>query len=53
MTLSQTSVRLVPTWRDSIMSAEAAGEVLMPDPGVRIAPTTFDQWLKTAAIEAS
>jgi hypothetical protein len=25
---------------------EAAGEVLLPDPGARLASTTFDEWLR-------
>ncbi|XVV14219.1 SDR family oxidoreductase [Actinoplanes sp. CA-131856] len=39
------SVKLIPTW-DGAFSTEMAGKVMLPDPGhVRIAPTTFDQWL--------
>ncbi|MFI7218372.1 SDR family oxidoreductase [Micromonospora maritima] len=37
-------VRLVPTWSSSF-GPEMAGDVLLPDPGARIAPTTFDEWL--------
>jgi uncharacterized protein YbjT (DUF2867 family) len=38
------TVRLVPTW-SSLFGAEMAGDALLPRPGARIAPTTFDQWL--------
>ncbi|XVU26993.1 SDR family oxidoreductase [Actinoplanes sp. CA-054009] len=39
------SVKLIPTW-DGAFSTEMAGKVMLPDPGnLRIAPTTFDQWL--------
>ncbi|GAA3769032.1 hypothetical protein GCM10022379_40970 [Micromonospora maritima] len=37
-------VRLVPTWSSSF-GPEMAGDVLLPDAGARIAPTTFDEWL--------
>jgi uncharacterized protein YbjT (DUF2867 family) len=40
------SVRLVPTW-GSLFGPAAAGNVLLPDEGARIAPTTFDEWLET------
>ena len=40
------SIRLVPTW-SSLFGAEMAGDVLLPRPGARIAPTSFDQWLAT------
>jgi uncharacterized protein YbjT (DUF2867 family) len=39
------SIRLVPSWRDNPFGVEMAGEVLLPGPGARIAPTTFDAWL--------
>jgi hypothetical protein len=39
------SVRLVPTWRSGVFGPEMAGEVLLPEPGARLAPTTFDAWL--------
>ena len=39
------SVRLVPSWRDGPFGVEMAGEVLLPGPDARIAPTTFDEWL--------
>jgi uncharacterized protein YbjT (DUF2867 family) len=42
------AVRLVPTWRNGIFGPEMAGEVLLPAPGARIAPTTFEEWLSTA-----
>jgi len=37
--------RLVPTWRGTPLGVEMAGEVLLPGPDARIAPTTFDTWL--------
>jgi uncharacterized protein YbjT (DUF2867 family) len=40
------SVRLVPSWRSGVLGAEAAGEALLPGPDTRIAPTTFDAWLR-------
>ena len=40
------SVRLVPTW-SSVLGTEMAGNVLLPGPDARIAPTTFDEWLAT------
>ena len=39
------TVRLVPSWRDGVMGAEFAGEVLLAGPEARIGPTTFDAWL--------
>ena len=39
-----TSIRLVPTW-SGVFGVDMAGEVLLPGPGARIAPTTFDEWL--------
>jgi uncharacterized protein YbjT (DUF2867 family) len=39
-----TSIRLVPTW-SGIFGFDMAGDVLLPGPGARIAPTTFDDWL--------
>jgi uncharacterized protein YbjT (DUF2867 family) len=39
------SVRLVPSWRNGPFGVEMAGEVLLPGPGARLAPTTFDAWL--------
>ena len=39
------SVRLVPSWRDGPFGVEMAGEILLPGPGARLAPTTFDAWL--------
>jgi uncharacterized protein YbjT (DUF2867 family) len=41
------AVKLVPTW-SSVLGAEAAGEVLLPGEGARIAPTTFEEWLAKA-----
>ncbi len=41
-------VRLVPSW-SGIFDATMAGDVLLPDDGARIAPTTFDEWLAAGA----
>ncbi|RKN40175.1 NmrA family transcriptional regulator [Streptomyces hoynatensis] len=40
------TVRLVPTW-SGLFDSSMAGEVLLPGPDARIAPTTFEQWLAT------
>ncbi len=45
------SLRLIPTWRGRFGTA-VAGEVLLPGPDARIAPTTFEQWLATQAGQA-
>jgi len=39
-----TPIRLIPTW-SGIHGRDMAGDVLLPGPGARIAPTTFDDWL--------
>jgi uncharacterized protein YbjT (DUF2867 family) len=44
-----TSIRLVPTW-SGIFGLDMAGDVLLPGPGARIAPTTFDDWLAAETI---
>jgi uncharacterized protein YbjT (DUF2867 family) len=41
-------VDLVPTWR-GVFGPDMAGEVLLPGPGARVAPTTFDDWLAAGA----
>lgn len=41
-------VRLVPAWT-SMFDTSMAGEVLLPDEGTRLAPTTFDEWLASLA----
>jgi uncharacterized protein YbjT (DUF2867 family) len=41
-------IRLVPTWRGAF-DTSMAGEVLLPGPDARIAPTTFDDWLAAGA----
>ena len=41
-------VRLVPTWR-GLYGTSMSGEVLLPGPDARIAPTTFDDWLAAGA----
>jgi uncharacterized protein YbjT (DUF2867 family) len=38
------AIKLVPTW-SSLFGPAMAGDVLLPDAGARIAPTTFDEWL--------
>jgi uncharacterized protein YbjT (DUF2867 family) len=38
------TLRLVPTWQ-GVFGPEMAGDVLLPGPDARIAPTTFDDWL--------
>jgi uncharacterized protein YbjT (DUF2867 family) len=38
------TIRLVPTW-SGLFGTAMAGDVLLPGPDARIAPTTFDQWL--------
>jgi uncharacterized protein YbjT (DUF2867 family) len=40
------SIRLVPSWRNGLFGVEAAGEMFLPGPGARLAPTTFDAWLQ-------
>ncbi len=47
------SLRLVPSWRAGPFRVELAGEVLLPGPYARLAPTTFDAWLATEAATAS
>jgi len=42
------NVTLVPTWR-GIFGLDMAGEVLLPGPGARLTPTTFDDWLAAGA----
>jgi uncharacterized protein YbjT (DUF2867 family) len=39
------SIRLIPSWRSGRLGVDAAGEVLLPGPEARLAPTTFDTWL--------
>jgi uncharacterized protein YbjT (DUF2867 family) len=39
------SIRLIPSWRSGLLGVDAAGEVLLPGPEARLAPTTFDTWL--------
>lgn len=40
------TVRLVPSW-STLFGPEMAGNVLLPGERVRVAPTTFDEWLTT------
>jgi hypothetical protein len=42
------AVRL-PTW-SGVFGPDMAGDVLLPGPDARIAPTTFDEWLAGDAI---
>jgi uncharacterized protein YbjT (DUF2867 family) len=44
-----TPIRLIPTW-SGIFGPDMAGDVLLPGPDARIAPTTFDDWLADEAI---
>lgn len=41
------SIRLIPSWKGGLFGVEAAGEMFLPGPGARLAPTTFDTWLAT------
>jgi uncharacterized protein YbjT (DUF2867 family) len=43
------ALRLIPSWRDGPFGVEYAGEIMLPGPGARIAPTTFDAWLASFA----
>jgi len=36
---------LIPSWQAGPFGVELAGDVLLPGPGARLAPTTFDAWL--------
>jgi uncharacterized protein YbjT (DUF2867 family) len=45
----RTSIRLVPTW-SGVFGLDMAGDVLLPGPGARIAPTSFDAWLAAETI---
>ena len=45
LTVRGESIRLIPSWRTGLFGVDAAGEVLLPGPGARLAPTTFDAWL--------
>ncbi|HEY1701806.1 MAG TPA: NmrA family transcriptional regulator [Trebonia sp.] len=39
------TTRLVPSWRNVPIGVEAAGELLLPGEGARVAETSFDAWL--------
>ncbi|MDY7104735.1 MAG: NAD(P)H-binding protein [Actinomycetota bacterium] len=41
-------VTLVPTW-SGLFDTSMAGDVLLPGPGARLGPTTFDDWLALGA----
>lgn len=45
-------VKLVPTW-SGVFGLSMAGDVLLPGERVRIAPTTFDEWLAEEARAAA
>jgi len=47
------SLQLVPSWHNGIFGVEAAGEILLPGPEVRLAATTFDSWLTTQRAKTS
>ena len=46
MTAKGDPIRLLPSWRSGVFGPEAAGEVLLPGPGARLARMTFDDWLR-------
>jgi uncharacterized protein YbjT (DUF2867 family) len=46
------SIQLIPSWRSGLLGVEAAGEVLLPGPEARLAPTTFDAWLAVQGAKA-
>ncbi len=39
-------IRIIPTWQETIMSLEAAGEVLLPGANARLGKITFEAWLE-------
>jgi hypothetical protein len=39
------TARIVPSWRNGPFGVEMAGEVMLPGPDARLAPTTFASWL--------
>lgn len=41
------SVRLVPSWDTGIFDTSMAGDVLLPGTDAEIAPTSFEDWLRT------
>ncbi len=43
------TIRLVPSWRGPLFGVDSAGEAMLPDPGARLAPTTFEAWLRDQA----
>ncbi len=46
------SIRLIPSWRSGVFGVDAAGEVLLPGPEARLAPTTFGAWLRIESTRA-
>jgi uncharacterized protein YbjT (DUF2867 family) len=42
------AVRLIPSW-SGLFGPSMAGNVMLPGDGVRIAPTSFDEWLAAGA----
>jgi uncharacterized protein YbjT (DUF2867 family) len=41
-------IKLIPTWR-AMFDTSMSGEVLLPGPAARIAPTSFEDWLAAGA----
>jgi hypothetical protein len=46
LSLRGESIRLIPSWRTGLFGVEAAGEALLPGSEARLAPTSFDAWLR-------
>lgn len=44
-----TDLPLRASWQGAALGVEFAGEVLIPAPGTRLAPTSFDEWLAAGA----
>ena len=40
------TVKLIPTWDGGLFGVAMAGNVLLPEAGAHIAPTTFEAWLE-------
>ena len=45
-------VKLVPTW-SAMFDETMAGNIMLPGERVRIAPTTFEEWLAAAAVDGT
>lgn len=48
LTVRGKDVKLVPTWR-GVFGTDMSGEVHLPGPDARIAPTSFEDWLAAGA----